>query len=205
MTNRVEFELEITGLKLKVKGSKESAAQITSQVSDTLRNLISPPSVDDGGINGKNNHTEDTDATILPPNEDGPKKRGSRKPRQKSPNGNGQSFAIDFKHEADKYGVPNIKWSSSTKALWLLYVVKQITNIDAMTTSQLIDTFQKHFKQAKALINVTRDLGKMKVDSNLWVGEDTTKNPPEWFITEPGEKQVQKLITEQKSKGNGVS
>ncbi|MEJ7822128.1 MAG: hypothetical protein WKF85_07385 [Chitinophagaceae bacterium] len=203
MTNRVEFELEITGFKLKVKGSKESAAQITSQVSNTLRGLITPPSLDEKD-SFKRNETEDTDVTVLSSGNGSSKKRARRK-KQLNSNLQVVSAAIEFKHEPEKYGIPTTKWSTATKSLWLLYVVKQITKIDAMTTNQIIETFNKHFKQAKTISNVARDLGNLKMDSNLWIGEDTTKSPHEWYITESGEKHVQKLIAEQKTQSNGVN
>lgn len=204
MTNKVKFKLKITGFELEMEGTKESTALITSQVSQTLRGLISAPSLDEepNNENGKNNRVENAEAALVPTST-----HSKRKRRQRPGNLSAQaeSDVIDFIHEIDKYGMPSIKWSTSTKSLWLLYVVKQIAKKDAMTTKQIIETFNKHFKQAKTVANVGRDLGQLKLDTNYYVGEDTTKNPHEWYITESGEKHVQKLIADLKTQANGAN
>jgi hypothetical protein len=203
MTNRIEFELEITGLKLKVKGAKDSANLITSQVSDTLRGLISPPTTETSNGNSKSPHVEDAESTVLNSENHSPRKRGRKAKAQN--NSSSGSLALDFRHEPEKYGNPSVKWSTATKSLWLLYVVKDILKIDGMSSGQIKETFNKHFRQAKLINapNVSRDLGKLKVETNSIVGEDTSKSPYIWYLTDEGIKHVQKSIAEQKSQGNG--
>ena len=77
------------------------------------------------------------------------------------------------------------------KAIWLLHVVKQ-----ELSGSVLVATFNKHFRQAGMITvsNANRDLGRSKSKSPPFVGEDTTKNPPQWFLTEEGTRQANKLV-----------
>jgi hypothetical protein len=198
MTNRVEFELEIQGFRLKVKGSKENAGQITAQVGQALLGVITPPSID--GKQHQNNVEDIVHTEVV-------NEKHKKRPRKAKiqTDTNGTNNVIDFTPEPEKYGVPSIKWTTGQKSLWLLYVVKQLKIADALTTTQIIETFNKHFRQSKQISNVARDLGKMKIDSvNMWVAEDTSKNPSEWYITEPGEKHVQKMIMELKTSSNGT-
>jgi hypothetical protein len=206
MTNKVKFRLKITGFELEMEGTKESTSLITSQVTHTLKGLMSPPSMDekDAHVNGNGkNNTEDAEATVVSTSG----RKRVRRNKSQNQNQTVTSDAIDFTHDLEKYGTPSIKWSTSTKSLWLLYVVKHSLNKDGMTTKQIIETFNKHFRQAKRITNVSRDLGALKVDPNMWVGEDTAKTPAEWYITESGEKQVQKMIADLKTQAqsNGLS
>ena len=212
MTNKVKFKLKITGFELEMEGTKESTAQITSQVSETLRGLIKPPTLEDDekGRNGqdKSNHTEDVDVTVISSTA-GNKRRRTSSSRNKQNSGvKVEAKALDFKNEPEKFGTPIMKWSTSTRSLWILYVVKNTLNIDGLTSHEIAETFNKHFRQAKMIrsFTISRDLGKLKIaSSNALVGEDTTKDPAVWYITEAGEKHIQKIIAEQKAQVNGVS
>jgi hypothetical protein len=205
MTNKVKFRLKITGFELEMEGTRESTALITSQVNNALTGLINPPAMDEADLsmksNGKDHQIVDSNATVV----SSTIRKRIRKPKQTSPNQTEGGDVVNFAHEPEKYGMPSIKWSTAIKSLWLLYVVKHAAKKDALTSKQIIETFNKHFKQAKTIINVTRDLGQLKLENGYWVGEDSTKNPHEWYITEPGEKHVQKLIAELKTQTNGVS
>lgn len=200
--NRIEFELEITGVKLKIKGTKEDVNTISGSIGRQLQGLAHPAAV--LGDSRDNNNPEDTEITVLPTNNPN-KKRGTRRPKQ-NPDSKNQEIAIDFRHEPEKYGNPAQKWTTAIKSIWLLYVVKNITQIDGMTSLQIKETFNKNFRQAKTITttNISRDLGRSKVSANSLVGEDTSKNPHVWYLTDEGNKHVQSLIAEQKTQGNGV-
>lgn len=212
MTNKVKFKLKITGFELEMEGTKESTAMITSQVSDTLRGLIIPPSMEDsdgnvnGNGNGKTGPIEDADATIISSSTKGSGKKRNKKNKAASVNTEEDGKAIDFQHDPEKFGNPSQDWNTATKSLWILYVVKNIANLDELTNSQITNTFNKHFKQSKTIQinNVSRDLGKLKVKAPSLVGEMTQKSPSTWYLTDAGQKHIQNLIIEQK-KGNGAS
>jgi hypothetical protein len=59
-------------------------------------------------------------------------------------------------------------------------------------------TFNQHFKQASTIrgSNVSRDLGNAKLTAPALVGEDTTKHPSLWFLTDEGRNRAQALIAE---------
>jgi hypothetical protein len=200
MNNKVKFRLKITGFELEMEGTKESTSQITTQVNNTLKGLVSPPSLDESASNnGGKSRTEDSDVII----ESSSIKRRTRK--SKSQNQFAEPEAIEFVHDGERYGMPSIKWNTATKSIWLLYVVKHIAKKDSISTKQIKATFNKQFKHAKTILNVARDLGHSKLEAPYYVGEDTTKNPHEWYITESGEKYIQKLIADMKLQANGVS
>lgn len=71
-------------------------------------------------------------------------------------------------------------------------------NIGELSTGQIVKTFNLHFRQAKTVTssNVARDLGKAKVSTPALVGEDPTKSPPGWFLTDEGVRRAQALIAE---------
>jgi hypothetical protein len=91
-------------------------------------------------------------------------------------------------------------WTSLQKSLWLLYVVENILSKSELTVTQISETFNKHFRQAKTIrpSNVSRDLGQKKIGNKALVGENTTVTPSSWYLTEEGKKFVQNLLTESK-------
>lgn len=207
MTNKIKFKLKITGFELEMEGTKEGTAAITSQVSEALKGLISPTSFEEESNTPQTTLTEDTEVTVIASSSNGARKK-STKLSKRNGGQRVETKALDFKNDNEKYGTPTIKWTTSIKSLWVLYVVKNSLDIDGLTSHQIAETFNKHFRQAKIIrsFTVSRDLGKLKVEgNNALVGEDNTKEPNVWYITEVGEKHIQKLIAEQKVKVNGTS
>jgi hypothetical protein len=204
MTNKFKFKFKITGLELEVEGSKEDVAAITSNLGNQLKNLTQTQ-----GLNGTD-VTDDVEAEMLPGNLiqiENPKKRKARKSKasisSSIKNTTPSSIALDAKFEIAKFGTPKQDWKSSQKAMWILYVFQEESRITEMTGMQIVNTFNKHFKQAGLLNkgNLPRDFGKLKIASPPLLGEDTTKSPSTWFLTEAGIKGIQNLIAQQKSNG----
>ena len=108
-----------------------------------------------------------------------------------------KAAAIDFKHDAEKYGIPKQDWSTSKKAMWLLYILAD-TGHGEVSAGQLAATFNKHFKTFGSILtaNVLRDLAKEK--GKGWISSDTTKDPQTWLLLVEGTKGIAKLIEESK-------
>ncbi len=105
--------------------------------------------------------------------------------------------------DAGKYGTPTTQWNTLSKALWVMYVVKEIKAVEDLTVAQITEVFNKHYKQARVIrsTNVSRDLGKQKVASPPLVGE-TPGTPSKWYLTDEGIKTVQNLIIQQRNGAN---
>jgi hypothetical protein len=111
---------------------------------------------------------------------------------------NGEVAAIEWQHDASKYGNPQQSWNTAKKAIWIIYVVAKEANLSQLTASQITDTFNRKFKQAGSIraTNVSRDLGLAKLKTPALTGEDTTKSVSEWFLTDGGSKFAQEAIME---------
>lgn len=126
------------------------------------------------------------------------KKATSPKPTADS-NASGNVTALDWVHDASKWGVPAQNWVTAKKAMWLLWVVKQELNTSELNARIIEATFNKHFKQSGMIAtgNINRDLGRLKIGKEgkpSLVSEDTTTNPPTWFLTQEGDKVAQGLV-----------
>lgn len=125
----------------------------------------------------------------------------SRRKSQKAVARNGggdtkRATALDFAHDPSNWGTPKQTFTTTQKAIWLSYVLEQQTGTTVMTIRTIIKTFNKHFRQAGELKDgsVYRDLGKAKQAAPPLVGEDTTKSPSEWYLTEAGKKAGVQLV-----------
>ncbi|MCX3267315.1 hypothetical protein [Pedobacter agri] len=194
--NQFKFELKITGFELKVEGSKEDVAAITSSVANQLKGLTTPQ------VFGDNTETEDVEATEVAPIQLPPstqKKKSSRRKPTSGGSGSGGSSKvepIDFKNDPKKYSTPMMTWTTQQKALWILYVMKNEKSLSELSTAQIANTFNAQYKQTKTIHspNISRDLGKVKLGNGALVGENVTANPHRWYLTDAGDAFVQNLI-----------
>src|SRR5262249_27726763 len=106
--------------------------------------------------------------------------------------------AVDFKHDPARWGNPQQTWPTAKKAMWLLFVMENQGAPKELGAAAIADTFNKHFRSAGAIqsFNVTRDLGKAKSKAPPTVGEDTTKSPSSWYLTDEGHKTARSLVAE---------
>jgi len=187
---KFKIKMKLTGLELDIEGSKEDIPLIAANLGQQLTGLLGPAAAIASG----------TDASSPPPVPAAPlpmveevKKRKKRVTAARSADATVEvaTAAIDFRHDPVKFGTPKQPWKTSEKAVWLLHVVSK-----EMSGTVLVATFNKHFRQAGMITvsNANRDLGRLKSKSPAVVGEDTTKNPPQWFLTEEGSRQALKLV-----------
>ncbi|WP_426398360.1 hypothetical protein ACN9M1_06410 [Ralstonia sp. R-29] len=199
--SKIKIKMKLTGFELEIEGSREDVPAISQSLGRQLAGLMQPP---DAIIDGKASHDLPPAAAIFPALDGDNEVAARRKPRRRravSPAGVTDvedSSAVDWRHDASKYGSPSQSWNTANKALWTLYVVAQETDEKELSGRRIAATFNKHFRQAKAVTvtNVNRDLGRLKLKKQSHVSEDTTKNPSAWYLTEEGNKHVQGLIAE---------
>jgi hypothetical protein len=187
---KFKIKMKLAGLELDIEGSREDIPLIAANLGQQLTGLIEPAVAIASG-----------EEPIAPPPVHAPtlhvvEEVRKRKRRAPAPSRSPESIEtvnapLDFRHDPAKYGSPKQAWKTADKAIWLLHVVEQ-----ELSGTVLVGTFNKHFKQAGTITvsNANRDLGRLKSKSPAVVGEDTTKNPSQWFLTDEGKRQALKLV-----------
>lgn len=196
--------MRLQGLELDIEGAREDIPAITQSLGQQLSLLLEPagaivegrPSAPSGSF-GANAKLAGTASAAEPTTR---KTRGRRStPRAASGSEDaGAEPALEWTHDPAKYGSPRQSWSTAVKALWLIYVAGETTGTKELSGGRIAASFNQHFKQAGmiAVGNVNRDLGRYKVKSGALVGEDTTKSPSQWFLTDAGRTKAQALVAE---------
>lgn len=191
--SRFKMEFELQGLKVKIEGSREDASLITQNLGGQIAGVLQPMAqIIDGSTSTLDGDIEASTADVPPK-----KARKRRQPSVSYSVSKDDSAALDFPISPEKFGVPRQAWKTADKALWLIYVLKESNKGDQHTTRTIVETFNKHFKQSGKITtsNVTRDLGRLKANERpAPVGEDSTKEPSTWYLTEEGQKRAQKLV-----------
>jgi hypothetical protein len=197
--SKFKIKLKLQGLDLEVEGSREDLPQLSAQLGAQLTGLIQPALALVEG--GSTNDVSPRAADVVTEGET-PKRKKKRAARTVgAANTDTSDTTIDWTHDPRKWGSPTQNWNTLQKSIWLIYVASKEKGLSELTQSQITATFNKHFKQAGTIMgsNVARDLGKKKLGRDALVGENTTKSPSAWFLTETGEAQAQKLISGQPS------
>lgn len=195
--SKFRMKLKLQGFELEIEGNREDASVIGRSIGEQISGMIAPTmNIVDG---------EFTSSTAAPTSstpaisDDTPRRKAQRRARSTSASTERDSApAVELRNDPSKYATPTQQWSTAEKAIWLLYVVKEANGISELGTAQIVKTFNTHFRQAKTIQhgNVNRDLGKLKITSPALVGEDTTKSPTKWFLTDEGVRKVQALIAD---------
>jgi len=194
---KFEFELEVKELKLRVKTDNPNP-NIAKALGTQLSNVLTT------GVT-----IQDTPFQELPARQeednDRPRKKRNRKSASGSSQGSPATDTFDWVNNPANWGAPSQSWSVLDKGVWLLYVIEKECSVSQASIRQLSDTFNKHFKQSKVInpSNLSRDFGKKKTGANALLGEDTTVNPGQWFLTEEGKKYAVKVISDSKANGAG--
>ncbi|MCE4059889.1 hypothetical protein LXM60_06665 [Pandoraea sputorum] len=200
--SKFKIKMKLTGFELEIEGSQDNVPEISQAIGRQLAGLMQAPEV---LLNSATDGVQILPATpvkqaleVIP---DAPTSRRKTSRKRRVTNGNGLDddsgeVAVDWRHDPAKYGTPSQSWPTLMKSLWLLYVVTQETEIREMSGRRIMLTFNKHFRQAKEITvaNVNRDLGRAKLRPPAWIGEDTTKSPTAWYITEEGLRAAQSQI-----------
>ncbi|WP_377158390.1 hypothetical protein ACFJIX_05820 [Roseateles sp. UC29_93] len=203
---KFKVSLKLQGLEVSIEGEKDDIPALTRGISNQLTGLLAPAI---GAATGVSGHQEGeppappTTASASPPAAlemvQEVRRKGSRKPSSKrsAPATETVSTVVDWPHDPTKFGNPLQTWKTSDKAIWLLYVVANQTSHKDLSARGIADTFNKHFRQSGTILtfNINRDLGKAKTKAGpAVVGEDTTRNPSAWYLTDAGEAYAQSLV-----------
>ena len=208
MASKFKIKLKLQGLELEVEGTRDEIPMIAQSLSSQLTGMLSPMAAlasmpDPKAALGPKTPTDETSAEDVTP----PKKKGTTS-RRATPKSNSSSTsspepsAVDWSHDPEKWGYPKQDWTAAEKALWLLYVVENEKQLTELSATQISNSFNKHFKQAKTIksFTVTRDLGRKKTGKDSPVGENTTNNPSLWYLTTSGKALAAKMIEDLRSK-----
>lgn len=191
-----KIKMKLTGFELEIEGSKDDVPNIQQALSQQLSGLLQPPA---GLIEEPvrpQMKTIDTESVATSVRTSKPRKRTI--PLAQRAAGSETDVALDnWPRDVSKYVSPTQAWSTRDKALWLLYVAQEASIASEVSSIQIRDTFNMHYRQAKIITisNINRDLGRVK---GQLVGEDVKKSPPCWFLTEAGTAAVGQKIKETK-------
>jgi hypothetical protein len=177
------IRMKVQGFELEVDGEREDIPAITNAVKDQLGGfVISGDVVTDGRkqLEATNRGTTDDD------------KGGRRRNRNAGRSSEAAAAAIEFRHDAAKYGNPIQDWIAAQKCIWLLFVIEGTTGTKEVSGPQLAATFNSAFKASGKLHppHVTRDLAKEKIKNPAPIGEDKGL----YYLTDEGKRQAQQLI-----------
>ena len=196
---KFKIRMRLQGLELDIEGAREDIPAITQNLGQQLSLMLEPAGaiVEGRSPDGPPGAGAKLagNATVSEPAQ---RKRGRRAAPRSSSAGDdaGAEPAVEWTHDPAKYGSPSQGWSTGSKALWLIYVAGEVTGTKELSGGRIAATFNQHFKQAGMITssNVNRDLGRYKMKSGALVGEDTTKSPPQWFLTDAGRTKAQALV-----------
>lgn len=194
--SRFEMEFEIQGLKLRIKGNRDEIPNILQNLSQQVGGILEPAAQIVSGEEPRRRVPNAAEAPIIeakPTAAKGKKRRRGATPGD-APNTGPE--VLDWMHDPAKWGNPAQSWTTLQKALWLLNVAHHECGRAGLSGPSIAATFNKHFRQSRTIHppNVTRDLGAAKTKSNAFVGEDTTKRPSEWFLTQAGITEANRLV-----------
>lgn len=198
--SKLEVEFELTGLKFKISGERDDVSGALANLQQQVASLVQSAASAAGVLNGKGIATPQNVTTQGAPQtlEAAPKGLSSgrgNKARRGSGSSKVSADAIEFRHNAEKYGFPKQDWNTANRAMWLLYILEMQTEHKEVTAGVLAATFKRHFKQFGDILkhNITRDLGLAKGKTG-YVNSDSSHDPETWFLLADGKKAMEALI-----------
>ncbi len=197
--SKFKLKMKLQGLELEIEGSREDASLMSDNIGQQIAGLLRPVSnIIDGETESHASSSPSPTIISLPTGGSNRKPHRRRQGASSSSSNDATAPVIDFKHAPEKFGNPKQQWKTAQKASWLLYVVQETTGANELTTKSIVDTFNKHFRQFGKITtsNVTRDLGKLRFVTPTPIGEDTTKTPSTWYLTDEGRKQAQASVAD---------
>lgn len=202
--SKFRVKLKLQSLELEIEGTREDASLLNRNIGQQVAALLEPIS---GIIEGE--AIADRAPNLPSPAQiiNGAGRKNRRRKQAPSIGGEAEAAsisAVDFVLSPEKFGTPTQQWSTSDKVVWLLYVLDANKSGSEFSTRVIVETFNKHFKQSGTVVtgNVNRDLGRLKsVSKPALVGENTTKTPSAWYLTDEGRRRAQALIAESLGQG----
>ena len=200
MSSKIKIKMELQGFKLEIEGSREDLPQITRNLGSQIAGMLAPAAnIIEGRASPRlegNREPIDASAHIIEQHSSTRRTKTRRPAPAAAAGGNGKSKLIVWDHDANAWGTPLQSWKAVDKALWLLYVAKQVAAAAEMTLTQMVSTFDKLFRTAGKLNkgNLSRDFGKLNAEPPPKVQYNGTVDPPTWYLTDAGTKYAETLV-----------
>jgi hypothetical protein len=98
-------------------------------------------------------------------------------------------------HGPAKSGNPQEPWSTPKRGVWLLWVVEQATARTQWAISEIVNTFNQHYRQFGTITtsNLARDFGALRKRNPLPVCVDTNREPQLWYLHDSGRTWAEQL------------
>jgi hypothetical protein len=198
---KFHIKMKVQGFELEVDGTRDDLPVLRQALTQQFAGLMGPATDLADGDAAPRSVLGGATAAAAAASENGKRARRKARGATDAAGGDGKDVAVDWRHDTATYGSPLQKWKNSQKAIWLLYVGSSAANVPEMSNGTIAATFTKHFRQAGPIrkSNLARDLGLLKVGKNgtpPLVSEDSSKNPPVWYLTDAGVKEAQRLVVE---------
>jgi hypothetical protein len=188
-------EIKISGVELEIDDDREHATAAFAALQSQLAGVVQPvvgkallgaaagQVIDATPINSQNGAA-------------GParkrRKLSSSAPAKSAENG---AEPISFVHDPAKFGNPQQGWSTPKKGVWLLWVVEQAAGKTQLAISEIVNTFNQHYRQFGTLTasNLARDFGTLRKKNPPPVGVDTNREPQLWYLHDGGKTWAEQL------------
>jgi hypothetical protein len=198
---RTEFEFELTGLKIRYKGDRTGLPKVIEKFRSNFGGLIGSSEALDLDVDANDPQRRlifDAPAVAAKGEEEAETKGRKPAKRNKSNGSPANQAAIDWTHDPGKWGNPRQEWGPTEKGIWLLYVVANETNAKNLAPGALAATFNKHFSESGPIraSNISRDFKRAKRQTPPAVHNDTTVDPPTWFLTQAGKQLAESLVAQ---------
>lgn len=187
--SKFRVKVELQGLKFEIEGDREIGSTIAQNVASQIANVVQPTALLEAPKNG-NNGNRIVEAQAIPTSTSRKRRRASTKTGAATDSVD--SPALDWNHDAAKWGSPIQSWKQWQKIVWLLAVVEQETGTKDLTSTQMTDIFNLKFRDSGLLTkgNIPRDLGN---NPDFFGSVDGR-----WFLKQGGKDSATQLITEAK-------
>jgi hypothetical protein len=178
--SKFSVKIKLQGLEIEVEGSQDLAPRIAQRVGEQIGAIVKPPLlIEMGKNNGAGSESLDED---------------KGKPKKKKSGGKASADDVTFTHDPVQHGSPAQAWTTTQKAIWLLYVINSDKPLSGYSISK---AFNKYFKSAGAIIggNVNKGLEKERLKgTSATVGVDMADGTSRYYLTEAGKAMGAKLI-----------
>lgn len=192
---RIKFklgEIKIAGVELEIEDDREQAtaafAAVQNQIASVVQPAVSKALLGVGQVIDaapSNGHSGATPSAR-------PKRR---KLSSSAQTGETAVEPIELSHDPVKFGNPVQGWSTPNKGIWLLWVVEQATARRELTISEIVNTFNQHFRTFGTITasNLSRDFGTLRKKNPPPVGADTNRSPQVWYLYDAGKTLAERL------------
>lgn len=152
---KFKLKLKLTGLEVEIEGARDDIPLMTQAIGQQVAGMLQPMSdVVEGEAKVIDNKSIPVQIVSDGDSKSKPKKRpSSNKPKDSAGGGavSKENVALDWRHDPQVYHSPEQSWKLVQKVVWLMHVLSKELNLGDFSSRQLVDTFNKHFKEAKTI------------------------------------------------------